>query len=211
MILIEKCPELDYRMYYYNADGSQSLCGNGSRCGFAFAQSLEIVGQSAAFETTDGAHKIKSEGDEIHFQIIDIKAAIETIGEDQYLDTGSPHYIVWVDDLDHIDVVKEGRKIRNRPYYSARNGVNVNFVQILDGRIRMRTYERGVENETLSCGTGAVAVALAAKTSRGYESPIMLETKGGILNVYFSEKADRFSDIWLAGSAEKVFEGSIDI
>ncbi|MEP5614267.1 MAG: diaminopimelate epimerase [Cyclobacteriaceae bacterium] len=210
LILIEEHPELDYRMVYFNADGTESLCGNGSRCGFAFAKSLGLVSENAQFETTDGVHEIMEQDGIIHFGFPPIKNSFEEIGEDKYLDTGSPHYIRIVDEVDEVDVINEGREIRNLSAYSSQNGTNVNFAQLLPEGVRMRTYERGVEDETLSCGTGATAVALAA-SQLGLKSPVRLETKGGILSVSFELKDGFFESIWLAGPAEKVFEGTVAI
>lgn len=211
LILIEEHDSLDYRMVYFNADGTQSLCGNGSRCGFAFAQSLGMVEQAATFETTDGVHRIKREDGIIHFGFPDIKQDITEVDGDYYLDTGSPHYIrFFKDGLDELNVFTLGREIRNLSAYSSQNGTNVNFAQLLEDGVKMRTYERGVEDETLSCGTGATAVALVA-SQMGMQSPIELETKGGNLRVYFRIEGNRFTDIWLAGPAEKVFEGTITI
>jgi diaminopimelate epimerase len=209
LILIENHPTLDYKMIYFNADGSQSLCGNGSRCGFAFAQSLGITTESATFETTDGTHEIKSENDLIHFQLYDVNGLMRE-NDDWYVNTGSPHYIKLVEDTESIDVVLEGRKIRNLPIYSSQNGTNVNFAQLLQDRVKIRTYERGVEDETLSCGTGATGVALVAG-ELGFKSPIRIETKGGSLFVSFERNGDNFTNIWLAGPAKKVFEGTISI
>ena len=210
LILIENHPDLDYRMIYYNSDGSQSLCGNGSRCAFAFAQELGIVDENAWFETTDGIHGAKQVGDTIHFSFADIESKVEKMGDDDYLNTGSPHYIKWVEDVDVIDVVTEGRKIRNQSTFSGQNGTNVNFAQKLNGNLKMRTYERGVEDETLSCGTGATAVALVASLS-GLKSPVNIETKGGRLSVHFENNNGFFTDVWLAGPAEKVFEGAVQL
>lgn len=210
LILIEEHPDLDYRMVYFNADGTQSLCGNGSRCGFAFAKSLGMVSQNARFETTDGIHEIKEEGGIIYFGFSPIENTIEEIGDDKYLDTGSPHYIRIVEDVDGVDVFSEGRDIRNLSAYSSQNGTNVNFAQLLPKGVKMRTYERGVEDETLSCGTGATAVALVA-SQLGLKSPVKLETKGGTLSVSFELKDGFFENIWLAGPAEKVFEGTVAI
>ena len=210
LILIQNHQELDYRMVYFNADGSQSLCGNGSRCGFAFAQSLNMIGSKATFETTDGVHEIKEENELIHFQLFDVKGLSKITDQEWYLHTGSPHFIRVVDNVHTEDVVSEGRKIRNSPDYSRQNGTNVNFAQLLQDRVKIRTYERGVENETLSCGTGATAVGLLAG-KLGYKSPVKIETEGGELIISFKQNNDHFTDIWLAGPAKKVFEGSIEI
>lgn len=210
LILIQNHVALDYQMVYFNSDGSQSLCGNGSRCGFAFAQSLGLVETSASFETTDGIHQIKEKDNLIHFQLFDVNEINEINHKEWFIHTGSPHHIVIRDDLKKLDIVSVGRKIRNLPSYSSQNGTNVNFAQLLQDRVKIRTYERGVEDETLSCGTGATAVGIMAG-KLGYKSPVQIETMGGKLQVSFKKEGDRFTDIWLAGPAKKVFEGSVTI
>lgn len=210
LILIENHPTADYRMVYYNSDGTQSLCGNGSRCGFAFAQELGIVKKTAYFETTDGFHHAMEKDQEIHFAFPQIENSVTPMGKDSYINTGSPHHVCFVSDIEDVDVVGEGRKIRSMSAYSSQNGTNVNFAQLLKDRVKMRTYERGVEDETLSCGTGATAVALVAARS-GMSSPVLLETKGGELSVSFDLDGGIFKNIWLAGPAKKVFEGTTSI
>ncbi|NQZ75834.1 MAG: diaminopimelate epimerase [Ekhidna sp.] len=210
LILIQNHRTLDYRMVYFNSDGSQSLCGNGSRCGFAFAQDLGIVGETATFETTDGNHRIQKKNGQIHFQLFDVNSSTQINEKEWYFDTGSPHHIVITEEINEIDILTEGQKIRNSSSYSSQNGTNVNFAQLLPDRVKMRTYERGVEGETLSCGTGATAVGLMAG-KLGYESPVSIETRGGDLKVYFEHSNSVFTEIWLAGPAEKVFEGSVSI
>lgn len=210
LILIQDHSELDYRMVYFNSDGSQSLCGNGSRCGFAFSQTLGIVNKAATFETTDGIHKIKEENGNIHFQLFDVKEIKKLNDREWYINTGSPHHIVLREDLENLNIVGEGRKIRNRSEYSGQNGTNVNFAQLLQDRVKIRTYERGVEDETLSCGTGATAVGIMAG-NLGFPSPVKIQTQGGTLNVSFKKEDSIFTNIWLAGPAEKVFEGSVTI
>ncbi|SNT19476.1 diaminopimelate epimerase [Ekhidna lutea] len=210
LILIQDHPELDYRMIYFNSDGSQSLCGNGSRCGFAFAQSLNITREHATFETTDGIHKIKSENGIIHFQLFDVSEVNQLNDQEWFVNTGSPHHIVLNEDVAALDIVSNGRQIRNLPEYSGQNGTNVNFAQLLQNGVKLRTYERGVEDETLSCGTGATAVGIVAG-KLGYKSPVSIQTKGGELSVSFKYENEKFIEIWLAGPAEKVFEGSVTI
>lgn len=210
LILIQNHPDLDYRMVYFNSDGSQSLCGNGSRCGFAFAQALKIVGEEATFETTDGIHQIKMQDGKIHFQLFDVKRKEQLNEKEWFVDTGSPHHIVISSDVMDEDIVQKGRKIRNLPAYSRHNGTNVNFAQLLHDGVKIRTYERGVEDETLSCGTGATAVGIMAG-ALGQESPIRIQTMGGELSISFQREGDSFTDVWLAGPAEKVFEGSVTI
>lgn len=210
LILIQEHPDLDYHMIYFNSDGSQSLCGNGSRCGFSFAQSLGLVTDLATFETTDGVHQIKQENGLIHFQLFDVKDINRLNDQEWFIHTGSPHHIVISEDLENIDIVPEGRKIRNLPAYSSQNGTNANFAHLLQDRVKIRTYERGVEDETLSCGTGATAVGIMAG-KLDYKSPVRIETRGGELQVSFTKEGDWFTNIWLAGPAEKVFEGSVTI
>lgn len=210
LILLQNHPELDYRMIYFNSDGSQSLCGNGSRCGFAFARSLGMADKQATFETTDGIHEIKLERDLIHFQLFDAKLPQKINEKEWYMNTGSPHHILLSTNVSDDDIVTKGREIRYSESYSSQNGTNVNFAQLLPEKVKIRTYERGVENETLSCGTGATAVGLLAGML-GMSSPISIETEGGDLFVSFELKGDKFTNIWLAGPAEKVFEGTASI
>ena len=210
LILIQNHPKLDYRMVYFNSDGSQSLCGNGSRCGFAFAKEIGIIDSKATFETTDGTHKIKLEENLIHFQLFDTEFPEKINEREWYSNTGSPHHIVLSEDVKEADIINEGRKIRNSTTYSSQNGTNVNFAQLLPEKVKIRTYERGVEDETLSCGTGATAVGLVAAMI-GHESPVQIETEGGKLSVSFDRTDSAFTNIWLAGPAEKVFEGTVEI
>lgn len=209
LMLIENHPELDYKMIFFNPDGSKSLCGNGSRCGFAFAKRLGIVTESAQFETTDGIHEALADSQEVHFSLFNVGLP-EKIDDDFYINTGSPHYVRIVEDIDKVDVIEEGRQIRYSERFSRQNGTNVNFAQLLQGSVKVRTYERGVENETLSCGTGVTAVGLVASTL-GLDSPIRIHTSGGDLTVKFDKLNDGFENIWLTGPAVHVFDGSIEI
>jgi len=210
LILIQDHEELAYKMIYFNPDGSQSLCGNGSRCGFAFARELQLAGKKATFETTDGVHQIKLEAGLIHFQISDVSNPKKLSGGEWYLHTGSPHHIVLSEDLNDLDIRVSGRQIRYSESYSDQDGTNVNFAQLLPDKVKIRTYERGVEDETLSCGTGATAAGLLAG-SLGYKSPVTVETEGGELKIFFEKTKNKFTNIWLAGPAEKVFSGKITI
>jgi diaminopimelate epimerase len=208
VILIEKHPDLDFTMLYYNPDGTQSLCGNGSRCGFHFARTLGLAGDDSIFMASDGVHQAKLDNGLIQFNIRPV-AGIETLTDGYFLDTGSPHFVKLVDRLDNVDVMSEGKKLRYDPRFSRHNGANVNFAQLLPDRVLMRTYERGVENETLSCGTGTVAVALVVATL-GRQSPVTIEARGGVLEVRFEQTASGgFDNIWLCGPALPVFKGSI--
>ncbi len=210
LILIQNHSELDYTMVYFNSDGSKSLCGNGSRCGFAFSRDLGIVDDSATFKTTDGVHKIKFEEGLIHFQLFDLSDIEKIHDREWFIHTGSPHHIVIKETISEIDVKSLGQEIRYSERYSSLNGANVNFAQLFPDKIKIRTYERGVEDETLSCGTGAAAVGLLAG-SLGYNSPVQIETEGGYLKIFFKKLENGYSNIWLTGSAKKVFSGSITI
>jgi diaminopimelate epimerase len=209
LILIENHPTLDYRMVFYNPDGSESLCGNGSRCGFAFARKLGIATDKATFETTDGIHQAHINDGLISFSLSDNDNLISK-GDDYYVNTGSPHYVKLVDDIEQTDVVSNGASIRYSEAFVGQNGTNVNFAQVLQDRVLVRTYERGVENETLSCGTGVTAVGLVA-SRLGFDSPVTIETKGGLLSVAFEKKVNSFTNIWLTGPATFVFEGTVEI
>lgn len=209
LILIENHPNLDYRMVFFNPDGSQSLCGNGSRCAFRFAQSLGLAGDNAIFETTDGIHRIANANEQVRFELFDV-AGIENIQDFHFVNTGSPHIVKIVEDIEKVDVVEEGRKIRYADRFVGQNGTNVNFAQLLQDRVLVRTYERGVENETLACGTGVTAVGLVM-SEYNFDSPVTIEAKGGTLKVAYDKSENGFKNIWLTGPAEHVFDGQIEI
>ena len=219
LILLQNRTGYDFEMVYFNADGRLgSMCGNGGRCTVAFARQLGVIRDTAFFLAADGDHEatISPQG-LVSLKMNDVQG-VERIGDDYYLNTGSPHYIRFVDDVQSIDVFKEGRAIRYNDRFAA-VGTNVNFVQKTgENEIFVRTYERGVEDETLSCGTGVVAAALAASL-RGYSSPTTMKTIGGELSVEFksgvsrlsSGQVDMFKDIFLAGPAKMVFEGDLEL
>ncbi|MEM9325187.1 MAG: diaminopimelate epimerase [Bacteroidota bacterium] len=207
LMLIESHDDLDFRMIYFNSDGSQSLCGNGSRCAVSFARSIGLASDRTTFETTDGVHQAFFRNGNVNFQLHDI-LAVERRGTDFFIHNGSPHHIQFVEDLDRQDVKAMGRKIRYSMDYEP-EGTNVNFVEKGE-TLKVRTYERGVEDETLSCGTGVTAVAIAASLE-GYESPVKISTKGGELSVSFRIDGHRFTDIFLCGPAQEVFSGTIEI
>jgi diaminopimelate epimerase len=200
----------DFEMTYHNADGSQSLCGNGSRCAVHLAKHLGIIDHEAYLLTTDGPHRAYVKEDLIHLQLNDV-SEIQTLQDGYLINTGSPHYVKQVDDCKGLDVYKEGKRIRNTPLFQ-KKGINVNFVSLeKNNEISVRTYERGVEDETLSCGTGVVAASLMAAI-KGHISPVTIHTKGGTLQVSFTKKNNhRFQSIHLIGPAEMVFKGDIDI
>ena len=211
LILIENLDDLDFNMIYFNADGTQSFCGNGSRCAVDFAKYLGIIEKQAMFLSTDGEHEawINDTG-EVSLKIHDVKN-IEK-GEDYYyINTGSPHYIVNVEDVKAVDVKKEGGSIRYNERFKA-EGTNVNFVKFNQIELDIRTYERGVEDETLSCGTGVTAAALSlADANKLQEGVIYVTTEGGNLKVGFKRNGNEFKDIWLIGPATFVYKGSIEI
>lgn len=210
LILIENHPKADFEMVYFNSDGSQSLCGNGSRCAVHFAHHLGIIGDNAQFVAIDGLHEAYMIQEQVFLRMHNVNK-VDRFDEDMFINTGSPHYIRFVKELAGMNMVEEGRKIRNSEIYKAQ-GTNVNFAEPTEeGKLYVRTYERGVEDETLSCGTGVTAVALAS-SFLGFQSPVKLITPGGQLQVAFNVKGeDQFTDIYLSGPATMVFEGKIRI
>lgn len=212
LMLLERHPDYDFRMVYYNADGGQStMCGNGGRCMVAFARRLGIIGNRARFVAIDGPHEAALHDDgmvSLHMKDV---PGIRKEGADFLLDTGSPHYVRWVKGVDALDVKGQGRAIRTLPGFMP-EGINVNFVERVEGAIRVRTYERGVEDETLSCGTGVTAAAIASVASDTGSFRIPVVTPGGMLEVSFEKvSADSAQQVVLKGPAEFVFEGLVDI
>lgn len=213
LILIREHTELDFQMIYYNADGSQSMCGNGSRCAVNFANSLGMIkGNKTHFLSTDGPHiAFLTENDNVELQLTDVSEVISYDDGELFIDTGSPHHIRFVEDVENYDVYHNGKSIREDSEKYP-NGTNVNFVEVIGPQsIYVRTFERGVENETLSCGTGVTAASLAANL-KNIDSPVNIVTLGGSLKVKFDKgKNDIFKNVFLIGPAVKVFEGQIEI
>jgi len=216
VILLEPAPGFDFGMRYYNADGNEStMCGNGGRCIAAFADFLSLPGKQYRFVAVDGPHTaiILSSDDNLYrvkLSIKDVKIP-EVKGPDYILDTGSPHYVTFMPDIIDMNVKELGRAIRNRPEFG-QAGINANFVAPSQDGIFVRTYERGVEDETLSCGTGVTASALAYALSRGLKTgAVDIRTLGGELRVHFNYEEGIFTDIFLEGPAQKVFEGIVHI
>ncbi len=216
-IVIRSHSETDFEMLYYNSDGRPgSLCGNGSRCAVAFAYEAGFFeGKECSFMAYDGIHRARfhSEIGKVELEMADI-SNIEIGTQMVILDTGSPHYVTLVEDLSDLDIVEAGKAIRFSPRF-AEDGINVNFVeQSGENQVIVATYERGVEDETYSCGTGVTASALgeyvlSGQTEQGqYE--VNIQTKGGNLAVRFLVSDGNFEDIWLIGPATKVFEGEIE-
>jgi diaminopimelate epimerase len=211
LILIEQHPTLDFNLVYYNSDGSQSLCGNGSRAAVAMAARLDLLKTKTSFNAYDGTH----EAELLPTGIVRLKmnpvTEVKQTDQDYFIHTGSPHHLQFVTDVEKINVVEVGRKIRYSEAYQP-GGTNVNFIQLLNNNtIFVRTYERGVEDETFSCGTGVTAAALAA-SFHGYKSPIHIKVKGGELDVEFKTgQAVAFQEIYLIGPAKMVFEGALEL
>ena len=210
LILLQNHADYDFEMVYYNADGNQStMCGNGGRSIAQFAYDLGVIGESATFIAIDGPHDVAIETDRVKLKMIDTELPF-TAGKDFFLDTGSPHHVRFVEDVSTYDVVKEGANVRYSSLYKNEGGTNVNFVSEIDEHtIQVRTYERGVEDETFSCGTGVTACAIVASLDK-YTSPINIITKGGKLSVSFEEKEEAYENVWLCGPACQVFVGEIN-
>ncbi len=214
LILLEVHEGFDFEMVYFNSDGRQSsMCGNGGRCVSAFASYLGIIQNHCRFIAIDGEHEsVIKQDDWVELKMMDVKHV--EIGDDYFLmDTGSPHYVIFTQDVDDINVVENGQAIR----YSKRfreEGVNVNFVEPAKDKIIVATYERGVENETLSCGTGVTASAIShylLNPSKNH-TEVQIESKGGKLVVRLEPNGEGgFKNIWLCGKAEQVFKGEIEI
>jgi len=214
LMLLNSDKDYDFAMKYYNSDGKESsMCGNGGRCIAAFASKLGIIKDKTTFSAIDGIHfaEIVNDTDEyktVRLKMSDVKTYSKT-GNFFLINTGSPHYVEFNDNVNETDVLKKGKLIRYDQRF-APDGLNVNFVEIRADSLFVRTYERGVENETLSCGTGVTAAALAYSSIKNI-SNINIETKGGLLNVSFEKNGNSFKNIFLQGAASFVFEGNIEV
>lgn len=211
LMLLENAEGYAFRMVYYNADGKEgSMCGNGGRCISKFAIDINVVNDKATFIATDGEHEFIYKNNLIRLKMIDV-SKIDTYQNDFVLDTGSPHYIKFVDNVDSENFIDEAKSIRYNNDFKQK-GINVNFIEVEGAEVRIRTYERGVEDETYSCGTGNVAAALCVAMKKDINAgSIILKTKGGDLRVYFTKEDNKYTDIWLEGPAMYVFNGTIDI
>lgn len=212
LILLENSPNYDFKMVYYNADGNEStMCGNGGRCIVAFAKQLHIIKNTTNFIAVDGPHFATIKNKLVNLQMADIKtSAIEKYSQYTFLNTGSPHHVIFYDEISSLNVKKLGCKIRyGAPYFE--EGSNVNFVQQLNNnKFKVRTYERGVEDETLACGTGVTAVAIAAhNTNKTNATKVELLVEGGTLEVNFNFEKNTYTKVFLKGPAQLVFEGII--
>lgn len=209
LILLENDSTSDFRMVYFNSDGRQgSMCGNGGRCIVAFAEYLGIIAAETTFLASDGIHTASIENGIVQLHMADV-GDIKEKPNALFLNTGSPHHVQIVSQLKQFDVVKEGAKLRYGLY--GENGSNINFVEQLDeASFYVRTYERGVENETLSCGTGVTAVALAMHhIEKTPKNKIQIRTLGGDLTISFQNKDGKYKEVYLTGPAVQVFKGEI--
>ena len=212
LMLLNKQEGYDFAMKYYNADGNEStMCGNGGRCLTRFAKDCGIEKQEYSFIAIDGDHKALFNNDGwVELKMNDVNK-VTTYQQDFVLNTGSPHYIQKVDNIEQVNVFLEGKTIRNSTDF-VKEGINVNFVAINENGIVVRTYERGVEDETLSCGTGVTAAAIAVGKQHDGENKVAITTPGGNLMVKYDAHSDgTFTNIWLCGPATFVFKGSVDI
>lgn len=213
LMLLNEKKGVDFEMIYFNADGNEgSMCGNGGRCIAQFASNMGIKKNEYTFSAVDGVHKAQVDLEKKVSLEMNNVSGVEFSLDHYVLNTGSPHYVKFVSVADEVNVVAEGRKIRNSKAF-AEKGINVNFVETLgDDHIYVRTYERGVEDETLSCGTGVTASALMAAHNENGFNHVDVKTKGGNLSVEFDKINDsEFKNIWLSGPATFVFSGEYEI
>lgn len=207
LLLLEENSKVDFTMVYYNADGNLgSMCGNGGRCMVHFANFLGIIGDKTIFEAVDGLHEATIKEEIVSLKMNNVED-IKVTSNYVFLDTGSPHHVELVSDLETFNVEKEGAFIRNNTY--GKEGSNINFVEPISENIfAVRTYERGVEAETLSCGTGVTAVAIAlSETNKINSNKITLRTQGGDLKVSFDKMEKGYENVFLIGPATQVFKG----
>ncbi len=213
LILLNRSKEYDFEMKYYNSDGREStMCGNGGRCIIKFAHEIGLIGNRTRFLAIDGVHEgVMEKNGIVKLKMGDV-SSWKMRGKDYIINTGSPHYVKFIKNVDGLNVKDAGRRIRNSREF-ARQGINVNFIEASKNRLKVRTYERGVEDETLSCGTGVVASALVSSLKNGKQHltrEVHLDTPGGFFTVTFDKTSSGFSDIWLIGKAVFVFKGEID-
>lgn len=214
LMLLQQVEGYDFKMKYYNADGREStMCGNGGRSLAQFAHYLGIGGELYSFLAIDGPHQAKmGNHQQVSLQMIDVHHVDEVQADCFVTNTGSPHYVKFVSKVQQVDVFNVGRAIRNEENYK-QEGINVNFVELMDDKtLFVRTYERGVEDETLSCGTGVTASAISAAfrlPDGSYQYNI--KTLGGTLQVAFLKTNQTFSEVWLTGEAKLVFQGQINL
>jgi diaminopimelate epimerase len=212
LIKINSMTGYDFEVDYYNSDGSKSFCGNGARCSVAFAHELGITADSVSFMAIDGVHEAFKKDGLVHLKMNDV-SEIDTSQAEFVLNTGSPHFIHFTQNVSNFDVVAYGKQIRYSDKYK-QEGINVNAIHQLDEHsFEIRTYERGVEDETLSCGTGvtAAALALGAKNHIEGDFEYKVKSQGGDLSVKFTNANSGFTNIWLIGPAVAVYKGEVNV
>jgi diaminopimelate epimerase len=212
LMLLQNAEAYDFRMIYFNSDGTEgSMCGNGGRCLVRFAHDLGIIGEQTTFIAVDGEHEAKVSADKISLKMIDV-SEIDRQADYDFMNTGSPHYVTYTDDLDNFDVYAAGKAIRYGEPFGSKGGTNVNFVEIKgENTLAVRTYERGVEDETYACGTGVTACALSANFRLGFDNYVDIKVMGGQLRIEFEKTEKGYENIYLIGPAVKVFEGDFII
>ncbi len=212
LMLLQDTENFDFEMLYYNADGREgSMCGNGGRCIVAFARDLGIINHKTDFLAVDGEHQATITEDQVNLGMVDV-SVINRDGDAYVLNTGSPHYVKIVENLAIYAVYEEGSSIRNNDTYKEK-GINVNFVEKEKDGYFVRTFERGVEDETLACGTGATAAAMAMALNENQTGSIEIPIRvlGGKLFISFYREGDNFRNVFLKGPANLVFEGTVEI
>jgi len=216
LMILRKHDDVDFRMIYYNSDGLEgSMCGNGGRCILAFAKKIGFSKSYFHFMAIDGLHEGEILEQKAFESLIRLKMSDVNKFEKEsgyyLIDTGSPHYIEFLNNLQSKDVYKDGKEIRNNDQFREK-GINVNFIEESSGHLFVRTFERGVENETLSCGTGVTASALVFAFKQDIKKgSIQIQTLGGKLKVSFEREGNTFKNVWLEGPATFVFKGEISI
>jgi len=219
LIMLEKSDIADFRWRFHNADGSEAeMCGNGGRCAARFAVLRNITDETLSFETEAGIINARVTGKRVKIKLtdpVDLKRNIEVPVDERnrvvsFINTGVPHVVKVVPDIENFDVVGIGRKLRYHNLFQP-EGTNANFIEIKDGNtISLRTYERGVEDETLACGTGAVASAIIASLDGSVKSPVTVVTRGGeTLIIYFTPEHGEFRDVYLEGDTAVVCSGEV--
>ena len=213
LIILKESNNYDFEILHYTSDGNLgSLCGNGSRCAVLFAYNKNIIGRKTVFKAFDGIHSAEILDDELIKMEMNVNSDIVSNSYGTWLDTGSPHLVIEKDNIDKLDVNNEGRLIRYNDFYK-KEGVNVNFIEkISDDQFKIRTYERGVENETLACGTGSTASAICMNfLGRTKSGNITMKSRGGDLNVQFNSSNNGYEEISITGPAKLVFDGTIKV
>lgn len=207
-IAIESHPEYDFEMNFFNPDGSKSFCGNGSRAALKYCLDNKLLEEKESYEflAIDGPHSGKVNGKWLEIKMGDV-CTWDNLNQDLIINTGSPHYMHFVSNIEDFDIVEYGRSVRYSDKFN-QDGINVNAIEFKNKLLHVRTYERGVENETLSCGTGVTASALAANLELNIPSPVKIKSQGGELKILFEKEDKGFKNIFLCGPAEFVFEGS---